>query len=138
VATLTLEKFCQLSFVTKVKDKFFLFTKNLNSDHDKWQFIVNECSSSANKSTKLIEFDTDKNSFQRTAFRCRMSADSSKIAIISYHMGNVEFNLYEAYTLRKIGSAKLPASEDLNSFYKTQYIIDNEGNLFYIDNHFQP
>lgn len=136
IGSLTLEKFCQFEFATKVKDKFYLFTKNLNSSYDKWQFTLNECTSSNNKSTILLEFNTDKNNFQRTAFSHCMSADSSKMGIIAYHMGEVEFHLYDAYTFKKIGSKKLPASKDLSNFAQTSYIIDNEGNLFYIDNQF--
>lgn len=136
VASLTLEKFCQFYFATKLKDKFYIFTKNLNSSYDKWQFTLNESTSGNNKSTILLEFKTDKNTFQRTAFLHCMSSDSSKMGIIAYHMGEVEFHLYDAYTFKKISSKKLSASTDLATFAQTSYIIDNEGNLFYIDNQF--
>lgn len=136
VASLTLEKFCQLEFVTKVKDKFYLFSKNLNSSNDKWQFTLNECNTTDNKSTILFEYSCNRTNFERTAFSECMSSDSSKIGIISYHLGEVEFHLYEAYSLKKMSTTKLPNSEDIRGFYKTTYIIDNEGNLFYIDNQF--
>ncbi len=136
VASLTLEKFCQFYFATKVKDKFYLFTKNLNSSNDKWQFTLNECNASGNKSTILLEFNTDRNNYYKTAFTTCMSSDSSKIGIVSYHLGDVEFHLFDANTFKKISSTKLPSSEDLRGFYKTSYKIDNQGNLFYLDNQF--
>lgn len=136
VASLTLEKFCQFEFATKVKDKIYLFTKNLNSSNDKWQFTLNDCSSGTVKSTILMEFNTDRNTYYRTAFSRCMSPDSSKIGIISYHLGAVEFNLYDVATFKKLSSSKLPSSEDLSKFALTNYIIDNSGNLFYIDNQF--
>ena len=136
VATLALEKFCQFEFATKVKNKIYLFTKNLNSSNDKWQFTLNDCSSGTAKSTILMEFNTDRNVYFRTAFSHCMSSDSSKIGIIAYHLGDVEFHLYDALTFKKISSKKLPVSKDLSNFAQTSFIIDNEGNLFYIDNQF--
>lgn len=136
VATLTLEKFCQFEFATKVKDKIYLFTKNLNSSNDKWQFTLNDCSSGTAKSTILMEFNTDRNTYFRTAFSHCMSPDSSKMGIISYHLGAVEFHLYDVITFKKLSSSKLPSSEDLSKFGQTNYLIDNNGNLFYIDNQF--
>lgn len=136
VATLTLEKFCQFEFATKVKDKIYLFTKNLNSSNDKWQFTLNDCSSGTAKSTILMEFNTDRNTYFRTAFSHCMSPDSSKMGIISYHLGAVEFHLYDVATFKKLSSSKLPSSEDLSKFRQTNFLIDNDGNLFYIDNQF--
>lgn len=136
VATLTLEKFCQFEFAKKVKDKIYLFTKNLNSSNDKWQFTLNDCTSGTAKSTILMEFNTDRNTYYRTAFSHCMSSDSSKIGIIAYHLGDVEFHLYDAYTFNKISSKKLPISKELYTFSQTSFIIDNDGNLFYIDNQF--
>lgn len=136
VATLTLEKFCQFEFAAKVKDKIYLFTKNLNSSNDKWQFTLNDCSSGTSKSTILMEFTTDRNTYFRTAFSHCMSPDSSKMGIISCHLGAVEFNLYDVATFKKLSSSKLPSSEDLSKFGQTNYLIDNDGNLFYIDNQF--
>lgn len=136
IVSLTLEKFSQFQFATKVKDKLYLFTKNLNSSNDKWQFTLNDCSTGTAKSTILMEFNTDRNTYFRTAFLNCMSPDSSKMGIISYHLGAIEFHLYDVITLKKISSSKLPSSEDLFKFAQTKYLIDNEGNLFYIDNQF--
>ena len=83
-----------------------------------------------------MEYDTDRNNFQRTSFSHCISPDSSKIAIVAYHMGEVEFHLYDVYTFKKIGSKKLLTANDLRNFTQTTYIIDNSGNLFFIDNQF--
>lgn len=136
VASLTLGKFCQFYGAIKVKDKFYMFTNNLNSSNDKYQFTLNEFPNNSLKSTILLEFNTDRNTFHRTAFTYCFSSDSTKIGIISSHLGEIEFHLYDAYTFKKIGSKKLSNIEKISDFVKTPYILDNQGNLFYIDNQF--